>query len=1056
VSLNTPTTVTAGDEISIDVTIDNTGDQSDQQTISTSVNGSQHDSSSVSLDGGASESLTVTYPTSVTDVGDLDIQVTSDDDSETATVTVAEAAPTADAGAARTVAVNTTVLFDGTNSTDDLGITSYEWDFGDGTTATGVKPTHAFTSPGNYTIELTVTDQSGNTDTDTTTVTVTDAADTAEPTLAIQSANEPVVLPVTDSRTMTVTVTNNGTTARNLTDYTVTGPDADTFSVVSPATPATVEGGQTRSLTVRAAGNTTGNRTATLTVSTDHPAQSTLSTPLNATVREPEATLEISADSETETPSVPVNRSTTITRTVTNNGEITWTGSDIAVTGADADSFEVLSPATPATLDSGETLTIDIRVSPMAPGNLTGTLEVSTDNPEQPTITQSITVEGRKSSVTFSTQNITFDANRTGAVGATETDVPIRNTVSRTVTVQNVTITGNDAGRFSADTTGGFDLSPGETRTLRITFDPEINETSTATLRITPAGSDPPITLTLSGSGGTPSPSLGVDSVPFENVSLGENGSFQLIPVTNDGTAPLVLNRSTVTGPGASAFTLTNDTLEVLPGETRSVGVRYQPSGTESQRATLVLAGPHAQTTVPLSGTPSFSQAEANTSSLYFGKQAVNETTTRQFTITNPGGSKKPLGIDSLSVTGQNADEFATSIGTQTLRPGEQTTVEVTLSPDTPGSKSGLLKVVTNSSIDPQLDIWLSNARTVIIVERVTDDDSGETNTDTPDEDATEGDRVSTVQVTGKNIPIQTHISVNVSQPDTRQSGAALDVVSTTLERGGNFSMNISHDQQPTAGVPDFEATSDNESLRYVEVSHSFSNADVSNNSFLFRVSKTRMQRMSIDPGTVVMNRYHDGEWQRLSASMVGETKTHQIYQVGTPGFSTFAVTAPTPRLSLDAVSLNRSDVRPGEAVTVTATVLNNGTAEGTMTVPLTLNGTTVATKNITVGAGSVETVSFVTRPNTIGNQTLSVGSTMVGPLHVQVDTGTGDDTNGTPRDTNDTMTPSTTEPTGKTTSTNGTETGDDGNGTPVLPIALLIILVGVGVMAWWLRQRSD
>jgi PKD repeat protein len=57
----------------------------------------------------------------------------------------------------------TTVRFDGSASTGGLGafITGYLWDFGDGTSATGVAPTHQYTLPGTYLIRLTVTDSNG-------------------------------------------------------------------------------------------------------------------------------------------------------------------------------------------------------------------------------------------------------------------------------------------------------------------------------------------------------------------------------------------------------------------------------------------------------------------------------------------------------------------------------------------------------------------------------------------------------------------------------------------------------------------------------------------------------------------------------------------------------------------------------------------------------------------------------------------------------------------------------------------------------------------------------
>ncbi len=57
-----------------------------------------------------------------------------------------------------------TCSFDGSGSTDSDGtIASYAWDFGDGATATGVSPQHAYAAAGTYTVKLTVTDDRGGT-----------------------------------------------------------------------------------------------------------------------------------------------------------------------------------------------------------------------------------------------------------------------------------------------------------------------------------------------------------------------------------------------------------------------------------------------------------------------------------------------------------------------------------------------------------------------------------------------------------------------------------------------------------------------------------------------------------------------------------------------------------------------------------------------------------------------------------------------------------------------------------------------------------------------------
>jgi len=73
----------------------------------------------------------------------------------------ANAAPKASFTATSTLL---TSAYDASGSTDSDGtITTYAWNFGDGSTATGIKPSHTYATAGTYTTTLTVTDNSGAT-----------------------------------------------------------------------------------------------------------------------------------------------------------------------------------------------------------------------------------------------------------------------------------------------------------------------------------------------------------------------------------------------------------------------------------------------------------------------------------------------------------------------------------------------------------------------------------------------------------------------------------------------------------------------------------------------------------------------------------------------------------------------------------------------------------------------------------------------------------------------------------------------------------------------------
>jgi PKD repeat protein len=83
-------------------------------------------------------------------------------------------APVARPGGPYAGSVGNAISFSGSTSSDpDGSIATYQWNFGDGATATGMVPTHTYAAANNYTVTLTVTDNGGLTGTATTNATVT-------------------------------------------------------------------------------------------------------------------------------------------------------------------------------------------------------------------------------------------------------------------------------------------------------------------------------------------------------------------------------------------------------------------------------------------------------------------------------------------------------------------------------------------------------------------------------------------------------------------------------------------------------------------------------------------------------------------------------------------------------------------------------------------------------------------------------------------------------------------------------------------------------------------
>jgi PKD repeat protein len=107
---------------------------------------------------------------------------TDDSPAATAIVTIQNQLPVANPGGPYTGVRNQPIAFDGSGSSDpDSDPLTYQWDFGDGSTGTGIDPTHAYAGLGSFTTTLIVNDGMTNSPAATTTVTIANQPPVANP-----------------------------------------------------------------------------------------------------------------------------------------------------------------------------------------------------------------------------------------------------------------------------------------------------------------------------------------------------------------------------------------------------------------------------------------------------------------------------------------------------------------------------------------------------------------------------------------------------------------------------------------------------------------------------------------------------------------------------------------------------------------------------------------------------------------------------------------------------------------------------------------------------------
>jgi hypothetical protein len=489
---------------------------------------------------------------------------------------------------------------------------------------------------------------------------------------------------VGNSKIQSVTITNTGTTAVNLSKASITGAG---YSVVSGSSSGSIPAGQSGTLQVQLAPASAGVINGSVSIESDA-ANSPLKVALTGTGTEP--VLAVSPGT-LQFGSVKVGQSTTQPVTLTNNGNVDLVLNAAQISGA---GFGMSGLAVPVTIAAGKNTSFNVHFAPSAPQGVTGSIKF-VDN--APNSTQSLelagTGTGANASLVATPGSVSFGNVTLGSSGSQV--VTLTNSGATAIAISQGTASGTE---FSISGLNPTTLNPGQTTSFTAKFAPTATGSATGAVTITSNASNPTLTVDLVGVGTQPHLSANPSAVSFGSLAVG-NSALISVTLSNTGTGSVAISSGSASGSGFSMSGLSAATLSA--GQSTSFTVKFAPTaaGAATGNVSIASSAPGSPLAIPLSGTATQAQPglAINPTNIPFGNIAVGSTSSQNVTLTNTGNAV-------VNVTGATASGTGfglSGLSAQSINPGASVTFSATFTPTTAGNATGTIAVSSNSPNSP-------------------------------------------------------------------------------------------------------------------------------------------------------------------------------------------------------------------------------------------------------------------------------------------------------------------------------------------------------------------
>jgi len=393
------------------------------------------------------------------------------------------------------------------------------------------------------------------------------------------------------SKTLTMTASNTGTVSVTISSASISN---QYFSLTAPSLPVTILSGQSTNISLVFAPKTAGTFNATVAIGSDA-SDSSVTVSLSGTGV---ATVQLAVNPGNETfGNVTVGTQNNQTVTLTNNTTSTVNISAATVTGT---GFKMSGITPPLALNASQSATFTVTFAPQATGSASGNITITSDAPN-PSLALPLSGTGVA----------------LGALGANPTSLNFGTVQTGTSQVQSETVTNTGGSSVTISKVGisgtGFTLSgistpatlaAGQSATFSVKFAPLSAGNASGSVTVTSNGSNPTLTIAVSGASSTTAGQLTASPAP-----IAEGTVFAGLSGTASGSLTATGSNVTVTAATSSnsRFAISGLGLPVtiLAGQSAPFTVTYSPlvAGADSATLTFTSNAQPATTTGTATGT---------------------------------------------------------------------------------------------------------------------------------------------------------------------------------------------------------------------------------------------------------------------------------------------------------------------------------------------------------------------------------------------------------------------------------------------------------------------